>query len=92
MRHDTIRWLVRRYDTMRIRYGDDADAMRHDTMYDVRYGYGTDTVRHDTIHWLVIMMAPYRLIGSVSLSSFGFEVISRGVIYPVGKCSVLPNV
>ena len=53
IRHDTIQCLVRRYDTMRI-----------------RYGYGTDTVRHDTIHWLVIIMAPPRLIGFVSLSSF----------------------
>ena len=54
IRHDTIQCLVRRYDTMRI-----------------RYGYGTDTVRHDTTHWLVIIMAPPRLIGFVSLSSGG---------------------
>ena len=46
---------------MRIRYGYGADAMPHDTTYDVRFGYGTDTMRHDTIHWFVIVMAPYRL-------------------------------
>ena len=67
--HDTIRWLMRRYDTMRIRYGYEADAMRHDAIYDIRYGYGTDTMRHDAIHWFVIMLAPYRLSGFVSLSS-----------------------
>ena len=32
---------------MRIRYGYDTDAMRHDTIYDVRYGY--DAKRYDTL-------------------------------------------
>ena len=80
MRHDTIQWLVRRYDAMRIRYGYDTDAMRHDTIYDVRYGYGTDTMRHDTIYdtdtmgddtirWFVRMMAPDRLMEFMSLAN-----------------------
>ena len=38
---------MRRYDTMRIRYGYDTDAMPHDTLYDLRYGYGA--TRYDTL-------------------------------------------
>ena len=38
---------MRRYDTMRIRYGYDTDAMRHDAIYDVRYEY--DAKRYDTL-------------------------------------------
>ena len=53
--------------TIRVR----CDTIRY-TMYDS--GYGTDTMRHDTIHWFVIMMAPSRLIGFVSLSSLRIRI------------------
>ena len=63
VRHDTIAITIAiRHDTIQCL------VRRHDTMR-TRYGYGTNTVRHDTIHWLVIIMAPTRLIGFVSLSS-----------------------
>ena len=75
-----MQWLVRRYDTMRIRYGYDTDAMRHDTIYDVRYVYGTDTMRHDTVHWFVIVMVPSRLIGFVSLSSLSLCMLKLSLI------------